>query len=312
MICNLNPDIDIPGLHLLRLEIEAVDKHGSDTSMEGLEKTLARPDINPSRDYWIMKRDEEADALIGYGQILEQSSVRSIIQVSIHPSWRRQKLGTRLLNTIIQVAKERGATQIVSGAWGNNKTGHPFLVSNGFEQKGHNRFMTAPENSQIEPPEWPTGYFMRSYAELKDLNYLVEGSNLCYRDMWGHLENTELVTVGHFQELMETLPDYYFPPGIFVLFGPNDRVAGICFNRLEDEHSKRVIDSPGIAPAYRHLDLHRPLVQASMKWLSTQASGPFHLYTWGDFDEAVLVYEDLGFRYTESDHLIEYLLVNDE
>ena len=57
-----------------------------------------------------------------------------------------------------------------------------------------------------------------------------------------------------------------------------------------------------------HLGLYRPLVQASKRWLNTQAEGVFHLETWGDFAEAVQIYEELGFRLDEANHLLEYLL----
>ncbi len=54
--------------------------------------------------------------------------------------------------------------------------------------------------------------------------------------------------------------------------------------------------------------LLRPFVQLSMQWLSQQGAGETHLYTWGDFEEAVQIYHELGFVLTDDNHLIEYLL----
>ena len=84
---------------------------------------------------------------------------------------------------------------------------------------------------------------------------LVTGSNGCYTDMWGHRENTKPASIAHFQESIAKYPDFYVPEGIFVLFAPDGAVAGICFNRLDREERQKVLDSPGIVPAYRHLGL---------------------------------------------------------
>lgn len=61
-------------------------------------------------------------------------------------------------------------------------------------------------------------------------------------------------------------------------------------------------------PPYRHLALQRPLVQLGMQRLQQQAVSEYHLYTYGDFVEAVQIYEELGFVLTPEKHLIEYLL----
>lgn len=307
IIRNLNLDIDVPRLLQLRTEIEAVDQQGTDTSEARLRQQFAWPNHNPSQDRWVVEREAD-NKLIGYGWVFAQSPARSIVELAIHPAWRRQGLGTKLLGILVQHAKKKGASQIVAGARGNNNVGPPFLLTNQFEPVGHNRFMTASADSHIHEAEWPKGFWVQSYSELGNLAYLAEGSNLCYADMWGHRENTEPATVAHLQERMRQYPNSYFPEGIFVVFAPDHKVAGICFNRLENGSAKRVIDSPGVAPAYRHLNLQRPLVQESMKWLSNQASGDYHLYTWGDFENAVQIYQELGFSYTEDEHLVEYLL----
>ena len=97
------------------------------------------------------------------------------------------------------------------------------------------------------------------------------------------------------------------PDGIFVLYAPDGDIAGVVFNRLDGEKGEKVIDSPGVAPEYRHLGLSRPLVQHSMRWLNSQAVGDFHLHTWGDFDGAVAIYTDLGFSLKPENRMIEYL-----
>jgi hypothetical protein len=157
------------------------------------------------------------------------------------------------------------------------------LKARGFELAGHSRFMTAGEEVLPEKPVWPLGFSLRSYQEMGDLSLLVEGSNRCYCDMWGHRENLVPASADRFLDRMNSHPNYYIPEGIFILFDPGGDLAGICFNRLEGETKKKVIDSPGVVPKHRHLGLQRPLVQASMHWLNQQAEGETHLYSWGGF-----------------------------
>ena len=304
---NFDPAADFTNLVQLRATVEAADQHGNDTSPERLRSQFDWPGHDPAQDRWVIERTQDS-SLIGHGWTFAQSPTRSILDLAVHPQWRRQGLGTQLLAALSKRAKEKGSTQIVSGARANNDVAPLFLRANEFEPVGNNRFFVAPANTPIEEPQWPAGFSMRSYAELGELHFLVEGSNHCYADMWGHRENTEPLTVAFLQQRMVDYPNSYFPEGILVVFDAQQAVAGICFNRLEGEQRKKTLDSPGVVPKYRHLGLQRPLVQASMQWLNAQANGEYHLDTFGDFDEAVEIYRSLGFTLAKKDHLIEYLL----
>jgi ribosomal protein S18 acetylase RimI-like enzyme len=169
--------------------------------------------------------------------------------------------------------------------------------------------MTAQSDVQPDAPVWPPGFAVRSYDEIGDLAILAEGSNLCYTNMWGHRENLVYASADRFQQHIANRPNDYPPDGILVVFDAEQKLAGICFNRLEGDEKKKVIDSPGAVPGYRHLGLQRPLVQASMRWLDQQTPGDYHLYTWGDSEEAVRIYRALGFTLRDEDHFIEYAQV---
>jgi GNAT superfamily N-acetyltransferase len=302
-----NPDTDILNLVQLRVEIEANDQLGTNTSEASLRAQFDWPNHDPGQDRWVIESLDDGK-LVGHGWTFAQSPLRAIVEVAVHPQWRRQGLGSQLLQKMIDRSREKGAIQIVAGAKANNKVGHPFLRARGFVPVGHNRFMTAPSDIQPETPVWPEDFSLQSYSDLGELSILVEGSNLCYTDMWGHRENMVPASVARFRERMTESPDDYYPEGILIIFDPDGQLAGICFNRPEGEEKKKVIDSPGVVPRYRPLGLQRPLVQASMRWLNQQVEGDYYLYTWGDFDEAVQIYHELGFTLTDDHHLIEYVL----
>lgn len=303
----LNPDTDVPNLVQLLNEIEAIDQSGTNTSEAALRNQFNWPGHDPEKDRLVIEALNKEGCLIAHGWTFAQSPQRVILGIAVHPNWRRRGLGSQLLATAISRANHLGAQQIVSSARSLNLPGKAFLEARHFTPVGHNRFMKAPATTALNTPQWPDGFTLQRYADIGDISVLVDGSNGCYADMWGHRENTEPATVTHFQQAIARSPDEYQPEGILIVFDPDRHIAGICFNRIEEDNRK-VLDSPGVTPRYRHLELHRPLVQASMLWLNSQAEGVYHLDTWGDYDLAVNIYRELGFELADKDHLIEYLL----
>jgi GNAT superfamily N-acetyltransferase len=300
-----NPEFDIPSLVTLRTEIEAVDQVGTNTSEAAVQSQMKWLGHDPSKDRWVAVSPDVPEKFIGHAWIFAQSPQRSILSVSVHPAWRHKGLGSFLFNQALIRAKELGAIQIVASTEANNVVGDAFLKHHGFSAVGHNRFLFAPGEMIYTKPIWPAGYVVRSFTEVNDLSVLVDACNRCYRDMWGHRENTEPLTEEFYNELMKQYPDLFPPEGIFLVFGPDKRVVGVCCCRMED--GQKAIDSPAIIPELRQLDLLHPLVLAAMHWLNTKSEGDFQLQTWGDSDHAVEIYRELGFTLEDKNHSIEYL-----
>ena len=304
LLRTLEPEEDIQALVHLITAIEAFDLEGVDTSIEALKNQLNWPNHNPKKDRWVIEAQDKS--FVGHGWTFGQSDVRSIVHVSVHPNYRRQRLGSQLLKVLVARAEEKKAEQIVSGTNASNTSGKAFLRHHSFEAVGSNRFLKASATTKVGKPELPKGFSIKPYSELKNLRYLVEASNLCYSDMWGHRENTEPSTIEFFQELQELYPNLYDPEGSIIMFDSQNEIAGLCYARMVEK--KKVIDSPGVRPGYRRLNLQTPLVQRSMLWLNTKAEGEFYLNTFGDSDEAIKQYETLGFELQINNHFIEYLL----
>lgn len=300
-----NPELDILGLVTLRAEIETVDQVGTNTSEAAVQAQMKWLGHDPAKDRWVAESSDPSDKFVGHAWIFAQSPKRSILSVGVHPAWRRKGIGKSLLTRALDRAKEHGASQVVSATEANNTSGDAFLRHHGFSPAGHNRFLMAPADLSPQEPGWPAGYAVRSFSEVQDLSVLVQACNRCYKDMWGHRENTELSTEKFYDDLMKQYPDLFPPEGIFITFAPDQTIAGVCFSRIEDQ--QKIIDSPAVIPAYRQQDLQRPLILAAMRWLNTQAKGGFQLQTWGDNERAVRIYHELGFTLDEKNHTVEYL-----
>jgi hypothetical protein len=213
-------------------------------------------------------------------------------------------IGSALLQHGLNCAQANGAKQVVIAIQASNPRADAFLRHHGFAGRGHNRFMSLDVLTPPAPPEWPDGFTVKSMAEIGDLAVMVDASNLCYSDHWGHLENSEPLTVEKLREWMDKYPDSLFiPAGISIVFAPDQRIAGLSSGRLLDNRQRKVVDAPGVAPAFRHLTLRRSLILHTMAWLGT---GPYELHTFGDTDEETQVALDLGFSLKERNHWIEY------
>lgn len=309
MIRLFRPDADVPPLVALLNTIAAGDMTGAVFDEAAVRSQLTWLGHDPARDRWVAEALDDSSQLIGHAWVFAQSPQRSILYAAVHPAWRRQGIGSALLARAVARASEMGASQIVSATRAGGVASDAFLRRHGFRPAGHARTLTAAATVPIPEPAWPPGYSLRTLAEVGDLNVWTEACNRCYADMWGHRENTEPATAEHLAELMRTYPDAFDPAGIFLLFAPDASLAGVCSGRVEGGEAGgatiRVIDSPGVAPAHRHLGLQRPLVLACLRWLNGLAPGDYRLETWGDSEEAVAIYRELGF--VVEDDTVEYL-----
>lgn len=310
-IRNFDPDVDIPALAGLMAEIEYVDQVGNDPSPEAVQRQLDWRGHDPRQDRWLA---EAGGAAVGQAWLFAQSAQRAVVYAAVHPQRRRQGIGRALLEQALRRARKIGAAQIASETEANNEAGNAFLQKMGFAPAGHTRFLRAPATLALPEPEWPQGFRAQAMSGEEDLPLLVQASNRCYADLWGHMENTEPATVAFFEDLLRRRPGYIQYQGAFLVFGPDHSVVGLCPTRLGPEDPQagggreKVLDAPGIAPEFRPLPLLRPLALTAMRWLDSQAYGPFLLETWGDPEAAVEVYRQIGFTLEERDHNIAYLL----
>jgi len=294
-IRHYDPEKDLTPLSKMLTEIEAIDRDGEDASEEYLRASLSWSNYRPDQDVWIAGADGK---LVGYGVALEQPSRQCTIYVVAHPSQRRKGLGSQLLELALNRAREFGSQNILAYANEHNEASNLFLKHRQFQQVGSSGALKAPATIEVPAFEFPAGFTLKRYSEVNEPRVLLKALNVCYAGMWGHQHNDNPTE----DELKSPrFLNYYDADDILLLFDKNDSIFGICSlksggKKNEAGEASDLLDGPGIVQEYREQGYQRQLALAGIQRLHKKGMRPITLEFWGDNENALNIYRELGFE----------------
>lgn len=295
----LQPEEDIHRWLQLIQAVEMEQTGSAQTTEEQLKRGLQWPKIRR----WVVEAPGDPETLVGYGLLFAQIKERSALDILVHPAWRRQGIGSIILEHMLAEARKIYADYANFEILDSNGAAIAFLSQAGFEAFSHAWMLLAPAEADFPPPLWPDGYSARSYTEVNDLAFLAMAMNRGYGDMWGHHENT---AGGVSVEDAERFLKSFDPQAIFVIIAPDGSPAGM--NRVESASksgmTEDILDGPGIAPEHRQQKLQTALVLHGLAWLRAKGRYPVRLESWGDSHETIAQYEEIGFHVVE--HYLAY------
>jgi GNAT superfamily N-acetyltransferase len=199
-------------------------------------------------------------------------------------------VGSELLKLVLFRAHETESKKILVDANTKNIASNIFLKHHGFEVAGTSGLMVAPV-AELPPVDIPAGYSIRYYLGLNNPGLLTQALDQCYKDMVGHNQNVTSA---------DRYLHYHGEEGIHLLFDENETLIGICAGKPQGKTDERgvsdLLDAPGLIKEYRHRGFQRFLVLAVMRWLREKGTRPITLEYWGDNEDAIAIYRDLGFE----------------
>ena len=289
------PEQDLPALARLLTEIETIDRDGEDTSEEYLRASLAWPNYRPATDVWVA---ESQGNLVGYGLALEQPSQRCTIYVVVHPEQRRKGLGSELLESTLDRAREFGAGNILVYANERNLGSDLFLKHHGFQEVGSSGSLKLLSGLEMPAAEFPEGFTLKRYSEVNDPLILLKALNESYLGMWGHQHNDD---PSEEERRSPRFLQYYSADDILLLFDEKNSIFGICSLKPQGKRESEgewsdLLDGPGIIQEFRGQGYQRPMVLAGIEHLRKKGNRPITLEFWGDNQEALHIYRSLGFE----------------
>ncbi len=289
-----SPTQDLPRLLSLVAEVEAADRTGM-PGRESISHQLIEPGHDPQGDGWVVEKPANPAELIGWAAIEVSPETHTTNgNILVHPDWRRQGIGGKLVTRLIDRAGELQASVLRGYAGVGHAPAASFLQNNGFAAQGAYTELRLPAATRLPPVIWPFGYSMRPYAEVQDLATLTQAMNVSYIPLWGHPPVSE-------QEMAAWLPGFN-QQGLFLVFSEKGRVVGISRAEPSPERTAKngaptgYIDAPGVVPQHRRLDLYRALVLTGIRWLYAQGQTIIEMESWGDKLEVLKMYRELGFE----------------
>ena len=290
--------IDLVALVDLVNAVETAEGRESSFTVERLESLLDAPGLYR----WVAVAPDEPGRLAGYGVVFHQMPQRCYGDVRVHPDRRREGIGRRLIDPMVQKATDLGARYLTIDVDAANQDALRFLLSQGFRFRGDVWALVAPTDVELPPPLWPDGYHVTTYADSPDLGGYGALCNQTFGDLWGHWENFPgAMDEAHLTEILA----HFNPAGIFIVrdAAGND-VAQCRALAAADDSSPHILDQPGVIPAAGDAGLHAPLALTAAHWLRAQGAQPVRLESWGDPAATIAVYETLGFVRVE--HEVSY------
>jgi mycothiol synthase len=284
---------DLAALVTLLNDVEQADHTGEDVTEATLREQLTWSGQDPALNNWVVTLPDDG-SLVAYGIVQKiPSDDNAHLYIAVHPEWRRQGIGSQILARLLERVHDLGARAIGTYVNAQNEGIDLFARSYGFEPVSAYTRLGVSVARSFPAPALPPDFTTRSFDQIQHVDLYTQAMNRSYEGLWGHIQLTQ-------EEVVRWLPQLN-QAGIFLLFAPDEGIAGTCRAEISEQLSAArgaptaLIDAPGVVPAYRDANLYLPLLLTAIHWLLPQNPATLELESWGDAPDTLALYRSLGF-----------------
>lgn len=262
--------------------------------------------LDLSADRLVMEDPNNPNTLIAVCDVWQMGHNPSAeLMLLVHPDWRKQGLGSKMLEVGVAHAKALKATAIDAFAEPEQTDICKFLEKNKFKVAGMFRNMDISLEDYLPNARFADNQEVLNYTELKGnesdkLELLLKASNDFWGDLWGHKVQLDSDKAKAKADLKQYVLNVFLPENMLFLFEDDVFIAhvksGVRADADTNEHG--FIDMPGVHPDYRKPELYRELVLMSADLLYKQGCRELSIESWGESEATIAVFEDLGFEIT--------------
>jgi mycothiol synthase len=297
---------DLASLVALINEADKIDQLERATTLEQMEHEMTFPDYFAETDCFLAWENGRlvgyADLLLGKGDTSSEATVYT--WGVVHPQWRRQGLGRRLLEALYRRATERlvevgGKPVYFQGAARDVEKGRKALFESfGMEPVRYFVNLVRPINNGLPPIEMPAGYRLRTFDPVRDVEAVWRVDNAAFQDHWG-FTGFPLDAFCHWIE------EPHFRPDLWLLAEEeaSGHVVGLGLNKIDPDWIEQTgrqegyVNTLGVLREHRKQGLGTALLASSLRLLRQAGMEAAHLHADAEnLTGAVRLYERLGFK----------------
>ncbi len=275
---------DIPALELLRSAVEDMEHLGFVTNEDGIRNRHVTPDLDPQQNSFVAVASD--DQIVGNAWLVLRRGIGEVIfQLNglVHPAWRGQGAGQKLMEAVTARACERMSEAGGLRCWlqspdvrdtPNDGGRIALLESNGFELVRWDLDMRRelPGLGRVAPVipivEEPAGIQLRKWRAGVDDEVVGWMLNEAFRDSWGYSEIVIADWLNYVRGGFVNLEHC-----VLAWDAANNRLAGACVNRCDEQTFKfrgrkeLYVDNLAVRREYRN----RGVATALLTWTLNRA-----------------------------------------
>jgi mycothiol synthase len=258
---------DLPAMTDLYNTCQEYDNVDGRTTLAEMENEFRSPNYAPEQEYVVVYNPE--GTLVAYG-FTEKATIpnRAWAGTIVHPDYRRQGLGTRLLrmtdtNFFNRVADQVDReTPIYIQRWTPEikKDAIAVLEKEGYQMVRTFYAMRIELDTPLQPVRMPDGFEIRPFNPETDAYRVYQAQQEAFRDHWGYVQD-----VPYEEEWRFRLTDPLFDASMWYIAYAGDEIAGVslCSVWGEDIPDLAWVGNLGVRRAYRKHGLATALLKHS-------------------------------------------------